>query len=109
MIDNACEYSEAGTKITIKGYDSKVAAFISITDEGKGIPPENLPYIFDRFVRSDSTRNMDKKHFGLGLSIAKSIVENHGGEIKCKSQVGIGTTFEIVFFKEGAAYENINS
>ena len=109
LIENACEYSEPCTKIYINGRDTKKAVFISIIDEGKGIPPESLPYIFDRFVRSDSTRNMDKKHFGLGLSIAKSIVENHDGEIKCKSKVGEGTSFEIVFFKEGIVYENIDS
>ncbi|NLJ90162.1 MAG: HAMP domain-containing histidine kinase [Clostridiales bacterium] len=68
---------------------------VGISDNGVGIAKEDLPYIFDRFYRTDQSRNSSQGGTGLGLSIAKKIVEDHKGEIFAKSQVGSGTTIYI--------------
>ena len=70
-------------------------AIIEITDNGIGICAENLPYIFDRLYRGDPSRNRQSKGSGLGLSIAKQIIEAHGGRIWAESEVNIGTS---IFF-----------
>lgn len=70
-------------------------AIIEIKDNGPGISPENLPYIFDRLYRGDPSRNRQNKGSGLGLSIAKQIIEAHGGRIWAESEVNIGTS---IFF-----------
>ncbi len=67
---------------------------ISVADDGKGIAPEALPYIFDRLYRADPARSSEES--GLGLAIGKSIVEAHGGTITADSTSGQGTTMTIV-------------
>jgi signal transduction histidine kinase len=64
-----------------------------ISDTGQGIPPDDLPRIFDRFFRSEASRAAGEGGFGLGLAIAKSIVDSMGGEIEVESEIGQGTTF----------------
>jgi signal transduction histidine kinase len=66
-----------------------------VADTGVGIPPENLPHIFDRFYRVDKSRARAQGGSGLGLSIAKWIAQAHGGTIRVTSQVGKGTTFSV--------------
>ncbi|ODA42365.1 Membrane-associated sensory histidine kinase with HAMP domain [Desulfosporosinus sp. BG] len=66
-----------------------------VSDNGSGIPDEHLPYLFDRFYRSDSSRTRKYGGAGLGLSITKSIVELHGGKIKVESVAGVGTSFHV--------------
>ena len=72
-------------------------ARVTVSDTGTGIPPEDLPHIFDRFYRGEKSRlrSKDGKGFGLGLSIAYWIVRNHDGRIEVDSQVGQGTTFTV--------------
>lgn len=89
LLDNAIKYSPKGGKINVKVQDGEIA----VQDQGVGIPKEDLPHIFDRFYRSDKSRGTDG--YGLGLSIAKSIVELHGGTIKVESKVGKGSTFRV--------------
>ena len=64
-----------------------------VTDNGKGIPPEELPLIFDRFHKSDKSRSVDREGVGLGLYLANGIITRQKGYISVKSKVGEGTTF----------------
>ena len=68
-------------------------AVVSISDTGTGIPPEDIPHIFERFYRVDKARSRDEGGSGLGLAICQHIAEVHGGKIVVESQVGIGSTF----------------
>ncbi len=66
---------------------------VSVADAGKGIPPDELPRIFERFYKIDPARNRQNSGTGLGLAIAKHIVEGHGGHIWAESEYKVGTTF----------------
>ncbi|MBI2830333.1 MAG: PAS domain-containing sensor histidine kinase, partial [Chloroflexi bacterium] len=66
---------------------------VSVTDSGEGIPPEELPNIFERFYRVDKSRNRATGGYGLGLTISKRIIETHGGKIEVQSEVGKGSRF----------------
>jgi signal transduction histidine kinase len=71
-------------------------AVITVADTGRGIPPEDMPHIFERFFRrSAKTADRTAAGFGLGLSIVKWIVDSHGGRIEAKSEVGKGTEFTV--------------
>lgn len=103
LLDNAVSYTPDGKSITLKMYKKEGGRHISsglfrtvieIADSGKGIPDEMKSRIFDRFYRGDSSRN-DKKHFGLGLSIAKELVEMHGGTIAVYDNQEGGSRFVI--------------
>lgn len=96
LLDNAIKYSSEGSKISIKIKKSLQHAEIKIKDEGVGIKALDLPHIFDRFYRADSSRSKDKVNgYGLGLSIAKRIVELHKGSISAESKPDEGSTFII--------------
>lgn len=71
------------------------AAELSVTNHGAPIDPEDLPHIFDRFYRSDKARARETGGFGLGLAIAKGIVESHGGKISVTSSLEAGTRFVV--------------
>ena len=72
---------------------------IEIEDNGKGIGPKELPYIFDRFYRTDASRNSSMGGSGIGLSIVRKIVEDHGGKIWATSKLGTGTVMYFVLRK----------
>ncbi|MBX3035514.1 MAG: sensor histidine kinase N-terminal domain-containing protein [Anaerolineales bacterium] len=96
LIANAIQYTPAGGEVFLSL--SKVAnqSRLIVRDTGPGIPAEDLPHIFDRFYRAEKSRTRSKASgFGLGLSIAKWIIEQHGGQIKVESKEGEGTTFVI--------------
>ncbi|MCS7201958.1 MAG: ATP-binding protein [Dictyoglomus sp.] len=97
LIDNAVKYSPKGGNITLSIQDNIKSVIIEVSDQGEGIAPEHLPYIFDRFYRADSSLIKRKSGTGLGLSIVKSIVEAHKGKISVNSKVGEGTTFILEF------------
>ncbi len=97
LIDNAAKYTPACGTITIKSYVKGDDACIEVTDTGEGISKEDIPHIFDRFYRSASARG--KQGSGLGLSIAKWIVEKHNGRIDALSREGTGTRMTVVIQK----------
>lgn len=70
---------------------------LSFTDTGRGIPEDDLPFIFERFYRADKSRNRESGGTGIGLSIVKNIVDAHHGKITVISKEGEGTTFIILF------------
>jgi signal transduction histidine kinase len=96
LLDNAIKYSDKKAQVTLATKKHGRTAILTIRDSGIGIAPTDLPHIFDRFYRADasrSTRHIDGH--GLGLSIARQIVESHGGQITATSKVGQGTTFTV--------------
>ena len=92
LLDNACKYSNAGGTVTANLKQNRCNIQLSITNTGSTIGEEDLPYIFDRFYRSDKARARDTGGYGLGLAIAKEVVEEHGGTINAQS-IGNKTTF----------------
>jgi len=97
ILSNAVKYSPENTQITVTAGSIGDMFEIEITDQGLGIPKEDLPYIFDRFYRVDKGRSRALGGTGLGLSIAKEIVEAHGGQMFATSEVGVGTTMKVTF------------
>lgn len=92
LVDNAIKYSPAGSKIKISMFRTEDMAHFEITNSGVGIKPDKLPHIFDRFFRADTSRT-GHRGYGLGLALAKNIVELHKGELSVTSQPGKDTTF----------------
>lgn len=96
LLDNAIKYSADGKNVTITGGAKGKQAFVSVTDKGKGIDAKDLPHIFDRFYRADSSRSSQHESgYGLGLSIAYKIIQQHGGTITVTSAPGKGAVFTI--------------
>lgn len=95
LLDNALKYTDPNGKITIFSKKEGSSLRINIEDTGTGIPETDLPFIFDRFYRSDKVRTKATGGTGLGLSIAKWIVEAHGGQIFAESRIHKGSVFII--------------
>jgi signal transduction histidine kinase len=95
LISNALRYTPAHGAIAISAHQHGDQLRLTVRDTGSGIPPEKLPYIFERFYRADEARYQIGHESGLGLAIARSLVEAHGGSISASSEVGVGTTFVI--------------
>ena len=100
IVGNSKKYSDKSEKeihMTVKDVGDFVQ--IEIEDNGRGIAAKDLPYIFDRFYRTDASRNSSKGGSGIGLSIVKKIMEDHGGKIWVSSKEGVGTTMYLVLRK----------
>jgi signal transduction histidine kinase len=96
FLDNAIKYSPDGTRIrvTLGGRDGAIQA--RFQDQGVGISPEHLPFVFDRFYRAAPFNSGDAQSGGLGLAIAQAIAIAQGGTIECESTVGVGSTFTVI-------------
>ncbi len=102
LIDNAIKYIGNGKKIWIKAWpDEGKGINVYVKDEGIGIPKESLPYIFDKFYRVENDYMHKVRGLGLGLSIAKQIIEAHGGKIWVESEVEKGSTFFLYIPTQG--------
>jgi signal transduction histidine kinase len=93
LVDNAVRYSTDGGRVTIAAQRHNGSIEISVSDTGMGISPEHLPRLFERFYRVDPARSRDDGGTGIGLAIARSVVEAHGGHIRAESEPGRGSVF----------------
>ena len=94
LLDNAVKFASNDTCITLRIYKEGEKAYVSVKDHGQVIPPDDLPYIFDRFHKSDKSRSVDKDGVGLGLYLVKSIINGHDEDIAVRSE---GDETEFVF------------
>ncbi len=95
LLDNAVKYANPRGRIALSLHKQHGAAVLAVTNTGEGIAPEHLPRVFDRFYRTDASRSRKQGGYGLGLAIARSIVEQHKGRIAVKSVPGESTTFSV--------------
>lgn len=96
LIENAIHYTPVGGDILVKTTDVTGAVVVEVTDTGIGIPAADLDRVFERFYRVDKARSRKTGGTGLGLSIVKHVVENHEGNIKISSTVGVGSKFTVL-------------
>ena len=93
LIENAHKYSPDGTPVTVRLAQAEAMAVVEVVDQGIGIPPEDLPKVFDRFHRAANATVSSGS--GLGLSIVQLLVEAMGGTVEVTSQLGQGSTFSV--------------
>jgi signal transduction histidine kinase len=93
LIDNAIHYTPDGGRVQVRVRNEEHEVGVAVADTGPGIPEDDLPHIFERFYRVDKSRDRDKGGAGLGLAIAKTILELHDRTLTVESTVGEGTTF----------------
>ena len=95
LISNAIQYSPSGSRVGVGVSLTDGVVEIAVTDQGVGIPEDEIDRVFERFFRTDPARSRNTGGSGLGLSIVKHVVQNHGGDIRVWSQPGNGSTFTI--------------
>jgi signal transduction histidine kinase len=93
LIENAIRYAPAESEVTITGGRSNGSARIAVRDSGPGVPPEEVPHIFDRFHRADRSRSRESGGYGLGLAITKTLVDSYGGSISLAPPESSGACF----------------
>jgi two-component system phosphate regulon sensor histidine kinase PhoR len=93
LVENAMKYGKTGGRVVVGARRRDAMMEFYVQDFGPGIPYEHLPRIFERFYRVDKARSRESGGTGLGLAIAKHIVQAHGGDIRCESELGFGATF----------------
>jgi two-component system sensor histidine kinase SenX3 len=95
LVANAIQYSPEGSRVGVGVNEANGIVEIAVTDQGVGIPDDEVDRVFERFYRSDPARSRNTGGTGLGLAIVKHVVNNHGGEVRVWSQLGNGSTFTI--------------
>ncbi len=108
LIENAINYSPENTKVSVTTNIEEDIVEISVTDQGIGIPEEELDRIFERFYRVDPARSRETGGTGLGLSIVKHVSSKHGGEVKVWSSPNVGSTFALrlpIYIQDGGSSE----
>ena len=95
LLSNAIHFNHEKGEVHVVAHAENGSAFLTVRDTGVGIPPEDLPHIFERFYRVDKSRSRVQGKTGLGLAICKAIVEAHSGSIQVTSQSGQGSSFEV--------------
>ena len=95
LLDNAIKYTPEGGTVTACLMEDENGATMSVADTGTGIPPDQLPFIFDRFWRADQVRSREAGGTGLGLAIAREIAQHHGAKLTVESTLGMGSTFTV--------------
>jgi PAS domain S-box-containing protein len=104
LLSNAVKFSSPGGRVTVGLRADGDDIVLAVSDQGQGIAPAFLPYVFDRFMQSDAGRNREHGGLGLGLSIVKQLVEAHGGQVQVHSAgLGQGATFEVRLPRDGEA------
>jgi signal transduction histidine kinase len=93
LVKNALQYTDPGGRVTIKTGEDAGYLKVSVTDNGIGIPAKDLPRVFERFFQVETHLTRRYGGMGLGLSVAKAMIELHGGRIWAESEVGKGSTF----------------
>lgn len=93
LLDNALKYSQAGSRIEVRGRENEGQVEIEVADTGVGIAPDALPHIWDELYRADRTRGISGS--GLGLALTRAIIERHGGTVSAASRVGQGTSIQV--------------
>lgn len=91
LLSNALKYSDPGTPVRLRAWQEDGQVVVAVTDQGKGLPPEAIPHLFERFYRVSGEQKVEG--IGLGLYITRVLVEAHGGQIRVESEVGKGSTF----------------
>ncbi len=95
LLGNALKFTPAGGRVLIETGRESGEAVLTVRDTGVGIPPEDLPYIFERFYRADTSRSRETGGSGIGLTIASAITAAHGGSIRAESKLGSGSVFTV--------------
>jgi len=95
LVENAVVYSPSGSRVTVSARSDGVTVDVVVTDQGVGIPPEEVERIFERFYRVDPARARSTGGTGLGLSIVKHVAASHGGQVRVWSVEGEGSTFTL--------------
>ena len=96
LLDNAIQYTQPEGNVGLQASSLSGTIRIVVSDNGQGIPPEDLPHIFERFYRADKARSRRQSGAGLGLSLVRTITESHGGSISVESKLDEGTTFTML-------------
>ena len=95
LLTNAIHFNRAQGEVRLSARTEGNMLLLTVGDTGQGIPPEDIPHIFERFYRADKSRSRIQGRNGLGLAICKAIVDAHGGSIEVASNVGVGSTFTV--------------
>ncbi|RLC73281.1 MAG: hypothetical protein DRJ03_21470 [Chloroflexi bacterium] len=103
LLGNAIKYSPGGGDIAVRGYEENGQIVVQVSDQGIGIPPEELERVFERFYRVENETTQNVRGVGLGLAVCRSIVEAHGGHIWVESTLGVGSVFCFALEREPSA------